>query len=142
MSVTIESLDLFGLGRMWWQGRILRECLTDQARYDAGDRMQAAIEMGAPGCHNSRLVVDVSQDAAGRWWSGYSWRCRHVPDGTTSGTSTPIDAYRAESREEAIRLAATGLLNCLPPLNTGKGGRIFSTWRRDLPARAGITPDA
>ncbi|UPY35529.1 hypothetical protein [Sediminicoccus sp. KRV36] len=131
----IEPLDLFGLGRMWWQGHILRECLTDQARFDCGDRMEVAIELGASGCHNSRLGIDVSQDAAGRWWAGYFWRCWHMPDGTAHGTSTPIDAFRAATREEAIRLAATGLLQNLPNITTGKGGRILSTWRRELAAR-------
>lgn len=138
----IEPLDLFGLGRMWWQGQVLRECLTDQARFDAGNRMQAAIEMGAPGCQHSRLVIDVAQDAAGRWWAGFAWHCYLVPDGTSCGASTPIDAYRAATREDAIRLATAGLLKSLPALTTGKAGRILTTWRRELPARAGIASDA
>jgi hypothetical protein len=142
MSVEIEQLDLFGLGRMWWQGQVLRECLTDQARFDAGDRMEAAIRIGAPGCKHSGLVIDVAQDAAGRWWSGFDWFCYLVPDGTSCGRHTPIDAYRAATREEAIHLAAKGLLQSLPALTTGKAGRILSTWRQELPARAGITLDA
>lgn len=134
MSVTIEPLDLFGLGRMWWQGRVLRECLTDQARYDAGDRMQPAIELVAPGCKHSRLVVDVAQDAAGRWWAGFSWSCYAGDNPGSGGRHTPIDAYRASTREEAIRLAAAGLLKSLPPITTGKAGRIMATWRRELDA--------
>lgn len=140
-STWIEPIDLFGLGRMWFDGRPGRECLMDQARYDAGDRIVAAIEMGAPGCHNSRLQIEVAQDAAGRWWSGYVWRCWHMPDGTSCGAATPIDAFRGASREDAIRLAAAGLLGNLPAVTGGKAGRIMASWRRDLPARAGISAD-
>lgn len=134
MGVEIEHLDIFGLGRMVWQGQALRECLTDQARFDAGDRAQPAIELRATGCHNSRLVIEVAQDAAGRWWAGYHWRCWHVPDGTTQGISTPIDAFRAETRATAIHQAATEILHRLPTLTTSKGDRIFDAWRRELRA--------
>lgn len=137
-STWIEPIDLFGLGRMWFDGRPGRECLQDQARFDAGDRMQAAIEMSAPGCKHSRLVIDVAQDAAGRWWSGYSWSCWHVPDGTSCGRHTPIDAFRAATQDHAVRLAATGLLASLPDLTTGKAGRIMAHWRRELTERAGL----
>lgn len=136
-STWIEPLDLFGLGRMWFRDQPGRECLQDQARYDAGDRSQVAVEIGAAGCHNSRLGIEVAQDAAGRWWAGYFWRCWHVPDGTTCGSSTPIDAFRGETRDEAIQLAARGLLRSLPEIATGKAGRILATWRRELPQRAG-----
>jgi hypothetical protein len=129
MSVEIEQLDIFGLGRMLWQGKALRECLTDHARFDAGDRMEAAIALGAPGCQHSRLVIDVAQDAAGRWWSGFGWHCHQVPDGTSCGRHTPIDAHRAMTREEAVRLAAASLLQSLPPLASS------SHCRRSPPAR-------
>lgn len=137
-STWIEPLDLFGLGRMWFQGRPGRECLMDQARYDASDRAQVAIEIGAPSCRSSRLEIEVAQDAGGRWWAGYSWSFWHVPDGTASGMHTPIDAYRAATREEAIRLAATALLRSLPALTTGRAARILAAWRAELTARAGL----
>lgn len=132
MSVEIEMLDIFGLGRMVWQGQVLRECLTDQARFDAGDRMEAALRLAAPGCKHGGLVIDVAQDAAGRWWSGFDWTLYIVPDGTANGCHTPIDAHRAATREEAIRLAAASLLRSLPAISTGKAGRVLTAWRSEL----------
>ena len=144
-SCWIEPLDLFGLGRMWFRDQPGRECLQDQARYDAFDRSQVVIEIGAPGStgsKRSRLEIEVAQDAAGRWWSGYMWRCWEMPDGTASGTSTPIDAHRGETRDAAIRAAATALLQRLPdPARAGKAARIVAHWRRELPRLAGL-PEA
>lgn len=139
-SFHIEPLDLFGLGRLWFDGKPGRECLQDHARFDAGDRMEAAIELGAPGCRSSRLVIDVSQDAAGRWWAGYSWHCYHVPDGTPCGRHAPIDAFRGASREDAIRQAAAGLLRYLPDITTsnGKAARALRHWRSEVSKRAGL----
>lgn len=139
-SCRIEPLDLFGLGRMWFDGKPGRECLQDHARFDAGDRMEAAIEMGAPGCQHSRLVIDVSQDAAGRWWAGYSWHCYSVPDGTPCGRSTPIDAFRGTTRNDAIRHAAAGLLRMLPevPAAAAKAARVLRHWRSEVAKRAGL----
>lgn len=136
MSVEIEQLDIFGLGRMWWQGKALRECLTDQARLDAGDRMQPAIELGAPGSPHSRLVVDVAQDAAGRWWSGFGWSLWPAPDNVTCGHHTPIDTFRAETREEAVRMATRALLESLPSPPKSQAARVVDTWRRELAAMA------
>lgn len=136
MSVEIEHLDLFGLGRMWWQGKPLRECLTDQARFDAGDRALPALELGATGCPNSRLVIEVAPDAAGRWWAGYFWHCWHVPAGTTNGTATPIDTVRGSTREEAIARAAAECLRHLPTVEKSKAARILDAWRRELAALA------
>jgi hypothetical protein len=132
MTVTIEQIDIFGLGRMWWQGQQLRECLTDHARYDAGDRMEEAIRLPAPGCKHGGLVIDVAQDAAGRWWSGFSWRCYLVGDGASNGTHTPIDAHRGATREEAISRAAAALVASLPTTRAGKAERVFALWRREL----------
>jgi hypothetical protein len=130
----IEPLDLFGLGRMWWRGQPGRECLTDQARYDAGDRSKVVVQLGEPnGGLNSRIEIEVAQDAAGRWWAGYMWRCWSVPDGTSSGGATPIDAHRGATRQEAIRAAADALLRHLPAITTGKAGRIIEHWRQELP---------
>jgi hypothetical protein len=136
VSVEIEPLDLFGLARMLWQGQQLRECLTDQARFDAGDRMQAAIEMGAPGSPHSRLVVDVAQDAAGRWWSGFGWSLWPAPDNVPCGRHTPIDALRADTREEAVRMATRALLESLPSPPKSQAARVVDTWRRELAALA------
>ena len=139
-STWIEPLDLFGLGRLWSMGRPSRECLQDQARYDAGDRSQIAIQLGG-GSRDARVEIEVAQDAAGRWWAGYMWRCWEMPDGTASGTATPIDAYRGATRDDAIRAAATALLRRLPDAAPGKAGRIVAHWRRELPRLAGL-PDA
>ena len=142
-STWIEPIDLFGLGRMWFDGRPGRECLMDQARFDAGDRSTVAIEIGSPiRGDDSRLEIEVAQDAGGRWWAGTMWRCWPVPDGTASGSYTPIDAYRAATRDEVIRLAAAGLLRSLPAITESKAGRILAAWRRDLPARAGLAQHA
>lgn len=130
----IEPIDLFGLGRLWWHDRPGRECLTDQARYDAGDRSKVVVQLGAPGSHHSRLEIEVAQDAAGRWWSGYMWRCWEVPDGTCSGVATPIDAHRGATHDEAVRAAANGLVRTLPDITAGKAGRIMQHWRRELAA--------
>jgi hypothetical protein len=141
-SCWIEPLDLFGLGRMWWRDQPGRECLQDHARYDAFDRSQVVIEIGAPGTKGSRLEIEVAQDAAGRWWSGYMWRCWEMPDGTASGRSDPIDAHRGETRDAAIRAAATALLQHLPDVApTSKAARIVTYWRRELPRLAGL-PEA
>ena len=140
-STWIEPLDLSGLGRMWSMGRPSRECLQDQARYDAYDRSQVAIELPAPSSRHGLIQIEVAQDAAGRWWAGYMWRCWEMPDGTASGTATPIDAYRGATRDDAIRAAATALLNRLPDAAPGKAGRIVAHWRRELPRLAGL-PDA
>ncbi len=140
-STWIEPLDLFGLGRMWFRDQPGRECLQDQARFDAYDRSQVVIEIGAPGTKGSRLVIEAAPDAAGRWWAGYMWRCWEMPDGTASGTSTPIDAHRGETRDAAIRAAATALLQRLPDVApTSKAARIVAHWRRELPRLAGL-PD-
>lgn len=136
MTVQIEQVDIFGLGRMWWQGRMLRECLTDHTRFDAGDRMEAAIELGAPGSPRSRLVVDVAQDAAGRWWAGFSWSLWPVPDNVSCGCHTPIDAFRAETRDAAIRMATRGLLESLPSPPKSSAARVVDGWRRELAALA------
>ena len=133
MGTEIEMLDIFGLGRMWHQGQPGRECLTDDARFDAGDRSAVAVKLRAPGCHNSRLVIEVAPDAAGRWWAGYYWSCWHVPVGTF-GSGTPIDAFRGLTRKGAIAAAATGILAGLPAPAKGKGARIFDAWRRELQA--------
>lgn len=139
-STWIEPLDLFGLGRLWSMGRPSRECLQDQARLDAYDRSQVAIQLGG-GSRDARIEIEVAQDAGGRWWAGYMWRCWEMPDGTASGTATPIDAYRGATRDDAIRAAATALLNRLPDAAPGKAGRIVAHWRRELPRLAGL-PDA
>lgn len=141
-STWIEPLDLFGLGRMWWRDQPGRECLQDQARFDAYDRSQVVIEIGAPGRKGSRLVIEAAPDAAGRWWAGYMWRCWEMPDGFASGTFTPIDAHRGETRDAAIRAAATALLQRLPDVATaGKAARVVTHWRRELPRLAGL-PEA
>lgn len=134
MGTHIEMLDIFGLARMWHQGQPGRECLTDDARLDVHDHSTAAVELRAPGCHNSRLVIEVAQDAAGRWWAGFYWSCWHVPDGTACGSGTPIDAFRGSTRERAIAAAAAGILAGLPAPPKGKGARIFDAWRRELQA--------
>jgi len=142
-STWIEPIDLFGLGRMWFDGRPGRECLMDQARFDASDRSTVAIEIGSPiRADDSRLAIEVAQDAAGRWWAGTMWQCWRIPDGNASGMSTPIDAYRAATREDAIRRAAAGLLRSLPAITEGKAGRILAHWRRELPPRAGMMQNA
>jgi hypothetical protein len=65
-----------------------------------------------------------------------------MPDGTASGTSTPIDAHRGATRDAAIRAAATALLQRLPDLaRAGKAARIVTHWRRELPRLAGL-PEA
>lgn len=142
MSTFIEPLDLFGLGRMWWRDQPGRECLQDQARYDAYDRSKVAVQLAAPGCHNSRLEIKVAQDAAGRWWAGHMWRCWHVPNGTCSGSATPIDAYRGATREAAIQAAAQHLVRSMPDGLPGKAGRIFAAWRRELAKHAESGTDA
>jgi hypothetical protein len=129
----IEPIDLFGLGRMWWRDQPGRECLTDQARYDASDRSKVAVQLSAPGSPYGRIEIEVAQDAAGRWWSGYMWRCWEVPAGTSSGRATPIDAHRGATREEAIQAAADALLRHLPDITEGKAGRIIQHWRQELP---------
>lgn len=130
-STWIEPLDLFGLGRMWWHDQQGRECLTDQARRDAGARSHTVIQLPAPGCRNSRIEIEVAQDAAGRWWAGSSWQCWHAP--CQQGRHTPIDAHRGATRQDAIRAAAEALLRSLPEVESGKAGRILAHWRRELP---------
>lgn len=142
MCVEIEQLDIFGLGRMWHQGQPLRECLTDQARFDAGDRMETPIRLPAPGCKHGGAYIDVADDAAGRWWAGFGWSLYVMPDGVPCGSHTPIDACRAATREDAIRMAARGLVESLPDITTGKAGRIITGWRRELAALTGAPSDA
>lgn len=142
MSTFIEPLDLFGLGCLWWRDQPGRECLQDQARYDAVDRSKVVVQLAAPGCPYSRLEIEVAQDAAGRWWAGHwwaghMWRCWHVPDGVCSGSATPIDAYRGATRALAIQAAAQHLVRRMPDGLPGKAGRIFAHWRRELAKHEG-----
>jgi hypothetical protein len=138
MSTWIEPLDLFGLGQMRWRDQVLRECLTDQARYDASDRSRAVVDLSAPGRRGryvSRVVIEVAQDAANRWWAGWMWRCWEMPDGVANGISTPIDAVRGATRAEAVQAAARKVLDSLPAdLPPGNARRIVEYWRRELPA--------
>lgn len=81
----------------------------------------------------ARMRIEVARDALGHWWSGYAWDAP-PSEGETGvcGSHTPIDAYHALSREEAIRLAILACLRSLPEAPRGRAKAEITRIRATL----------